>query len=144
MPKSPVLVRAIISLVACETVMGVSVGLLFLMSQKPLIGPETIRMLVFALGVGIPVALLSFGICTALPVKSGYLMNLAVGGSVGILTSLLSGYALGSIADMWSTTFGHSRAPLSSWIGGVLLALPSAVGGAIVGALRVWLKPNKD
>jgi hypothetical protein len=128
--------RLIISLLICEAIMAVSAGVPLLMAGRASAGPETIRFLKFAVGVGIPVALVSFGICGSISAKSGYIIAVTVGGVVGLLTSVLSGYTLGNLADIWIMGWGHHTTPLDTWVSGLLLAVPSAIAGAAIGWLQ--------
>lgn len=137
MRETSVVRRLIVSLLVCEAIMVVSVGLLFLMAGRISVTPVTFRFLKFAVGLGIPVTLLSFGICNSIAAKHRYATCLAISGAVGFIVSVLWGYVWASLADSWAMGWGHYSSPLSSWGRGLLLAVPSAIAGAAIGWLEV-------
>ena len=134
--------RLIISLFVCEAIMVVSAALLCLKAGRTLVTPETSGFLRFAVGVGIPVTLVSFGISNSVAGKYRYAAAISIGATVGFIMSVFSGYAWASLADIWATGWGHDSTPLESWAGGLLLAIPSAFAGAAVGWLQVRSAPR--
>jgi hypothetical protein len=129
--------RVIISLLVCEAIMALSVSLLVLRHGRTLVAPETIRFAKFASGVGISVTLVVFGICHSLAAKYRYAAAISIGAVVGLVMSVLSGYVWALLADVWASGWGLDWTPLNSWVGGLLLAVPSAFSGAAIGWLQV-------
>ena len=92
MRETSLIKRVIISLLVCEAIMALSVSLLVLKHGRTLVAPETIRFAKFAVGVGILVTLVVFGICNSLAAKYRCAAAMSIGAVVGLVMSVLSGY----------------------------------------------------
>jgi putative flippase GtrA len=128
--------RFLISLFACESIIMISVGALFLLAGRTSLGPEGIRYLKFAFIVGIAVALVSFWVCSAVPGSRRMKPTTIVGGIVGLLTSVMVGVLWGFAAEHWMDQWGHYWAFLGVWVESLQLAIPGAIAGAVIGFLR--------
>jgi hypothetical protein len=129
-----VLLRAlVVSLIVCEAIITVSVGVLFLLAGRTSLGPEGIRYLEFAFAIGIPVTLLSCWICSAVARNQGLATTTLVGGAVGLLTSVLAGRIWGLSVDQWMGHWGHYWTSVDAWVEGLQLAIPSGIAGVVIG-----------
>jgi hypothetical protein len=123
--------RFVISWLIWNTVIGISVGILYLRAGKHPFNPEGERFLAVAFEMGLVVVPLCWALCTRFRIS----IAAPVGFCIGFLTPIALGYVFSRLWENWSWWRRYATS-LDAWTAGVSLAIPSALAGIIVGTLQ--------
>ena len=122
----------VLPLAVWEVVVLLSVALMYVLAGKTELGPEGRRYVTAALILGFIVVLLCWSVCRRVGRLAGALIGLAV----GMVSPIVAGWFFGHLIDQSQYSWAHLWTFLDAWVEGLQLAIPSGVGGAIVGFLQ--------
>lgn len=126
-----VFLRLVIPWLVWNTVVGVSIGVLYLRAGKNPFNPEGERFLLVTFVMGLVVVPLCWSVCTRFHTFAAAVIGLCIGS----LTPVALGYVFGRVLENWSWWQQYATS-LDAWTAGVALSIPSALAGIIVGILQ--------
>jgi hypothetical protein len=105
---------------------------MYLTAAQTTLNQEGRRYLTLAWILGGAIVLVCWPICTKLNRLQGTLTGIAV----GLAVPILGGWIWSRLADQFISTWGHYWTPLDAWTEGLVLSVPGALAGALVGLLQ--------
>lgn len=121
----------ILALFAWEVIIAASVGLMYAVAGKTVLGPEGRRYITFAGALGIIVVVICLPVCRRFRPTRAALTGMIV----GLFIPLIVGWISGLLADHWMYSWGHSWTSLETQVEGLQLSVPSAIACGIIGFL---------
>jgi putative effector of murein hydrolase len=124
--------KLVLPLLASEAVITGAVAIMYLTAAQTSLDQEGRRYLTLAWVLGGAIVLFCWPICTRLNRLKGALAGIVL----GLAVPILGGWIWGRLADQFMSTWGHYWTPLDAWTEGLVLSVPGALAGALVGFLQ--------
>ena len=131
----------VVPLLAWDAIVGGSIAVMYLLAHQTSVGPEGRAFLIWAFVLGFVVVLLCWPVCRVLHRIPGTLTGLGF----GLFIPIIAGWFWGQVVEPtrlrdwpnpWSLPWGLNWGGLEAWVAGLVLSIPSAIAGAIVGFLQ--------